>query len=397
MSDERDDTTGPIDDTTAGTGPAAGAADADSGGGAADGGSAGAGGTAPDADGPGGAGRPFDGPSGGSAGTGAGSDREAGDSGDLTRREQWPCSGAAELEISIGGGRVRVDLVEDATEVRVEVTADRGGAPWSGGLGGLLDWIGTSMAGGPSGAAGWSGRGFDPIVGAPWERSGDPSADAVDAVTIEWSAASRRLVLRGPDEPTLGAVPLLVTVSAPAGSRPAVRTGAAGVELTGRAAWVAVRTGSGTARVGEVTGDADITTGSGGIDLGSCGGRARLRTGSGEVEVGSLGGPSRVRTGSGDIRLGELTGELEVRTGSGDVVLADAVHGDVRLNTGSGNVRVGVHSGVAAELDLSTGSGRARSELDVRQDGPATGPQLRLSGRTGSGDVLVTRAAAVTS
>ena len=144
-----------------------------------------------------------------------------------------------------------------------------------------------------------------------------------------------------------------------------------------------------------MTGDADVTTGSGAIDLGSCGGRAQLRTGSGEVEVGSLGGVSRVRTGSGDVRLGELTGDLEVRSGSGDVVLADAVRGDVALNTGSGALRIGVHSGVAAELDLSAGSGRARSDLDVRHDTPTTSPALRLSGRTGSGDVLVARAASV--
>lgn len=365
MNDERDDTTGPIDDGSAGAGPAT----------------------------PGDAGATTPGGTGGGTGAGPGASDPSGDD-DLSRRAHWPCTGPAELEIATGAGRVRVDLVEDATEVRVEVSADRSGAPWAGGLGGLLDWIGTSM-GGPQRGAGWSGRGFDPIVGAPWERSGDPAADAVEATTIEWSAAARRLVVRGPDEPALSAVPLIVTVSAPAGSRTAVRTGAAGVELTGRASWVAVRTGSGTARVAEVSGDVDVTTGSGGIDLGSCGGRAQLRTGSGEVEVGSLGGPSRVRTGSGDVRLGELSGDLEVRSGSGDVVLADALSGDVRLNTGSGGVRVGVHSGVAAELDLTTGSGRARSDLDVRHDAPATRPGLRLSGRTGSGDVLVSRAAAV--
>lgn len=310
------------------------------------------------------------------------------------RRESWSCPGPAELEITVGGGRVHVDLVEDAAEVRVEVDADRTGAPWASGLGGLLDWIGTSMSGGTPAGGGRPGRGFDPIVGAPWERHGDPSGDAVEAVTIEWSESARRLVVRGPDEPALGAVPLLVTVRAPAGSRPAVRTGAAGVRLAGRAGWAAVRTGSGTARLDEVTGDADVTTGSGGIDLGSCGGRTQLRTGGGEIEVGSLAGPSRVRTGSGDVRLGEVTGDVEIRSGSGDVVLADVVRGDVRVSTGSGTVRVGVHSGVAAELDLSTGSGRARSELDVRHDTPPATPAVRVSGRTGSGEVLVTRAAA---
>jgi hypothetical protein len=51
-----------------------------------------------------------------------------------------------------------------------------------------------------------------------------------------------------------------------------------------------------------------------------------------------------------------------------------------------------VHAGVVAELDLSSGSGRARSELDVQRTAPPREPGLRLRGRTASGDVLVTRA-----
>ncbi len=52
-----------------------------------------------------------------------------------------------------------------------------------------------------------------------------------------------------------------------------------------------------------------------------------------------------------------------------------------------------MHPGVGAELDLSSGSGRARSELEVRSVAPERTPLLHLRGRTGSGDVLVTRAA----
>ncbi|MFP5023394.1 DUF4097 family beta strand repeat-containing protein [Pseudonocardia phyllosphaerae] len=334
------------------------------------------------------------GPAGSSSATGGGTPG--------VRRERFDSPGPAELEISVGSGRVRIDLVETTDPasgaVTVEVSADRAAAqPWSRGLGGLLDWIGSSMSGAPTGADSGDDqppRGFEPIVGASWERSGDPAQAAVDATTVDWSDAGRRLVVRAPEDPTLGAVPLHVTVSAPAGSRPAVRTGAAPVELTGRSGWTAIRTGSGAARLPEVDGDVDVTTGSGGIDLGACTGRATLRAGTGAVEAGSLAGSSRIRTGSGDIRVGELAADLEVRTGSGDVVIADAVSGDVRVSTGSGGVRVGVHSGVAAELDLSTGSGRARSELDVRGDTPQTAPALKLSGRTGSGDVLVGRAAA---
>lgn len=199
--------------------------------------------------------------------------------------------------MTTGAGRVRIDLVEGADEVRAEITADRSAAPWSGGLGGLLDWIGSSMTGRAGvprpGRAGPGG--VRPDRRRPWEATGDPSADAVDAVTVEWSAAARRLVVRGPDDAALGAVPLVVTISAPAGSRPAVRTGAASVELTGRASWAAVRTGSGAARLAEVHGDTDVTTGAGSIALGRCSGRAHLRAGSG----GSRPGRSAARRASG--------------------------------------------------------------------------------------------------
>ena len=51
-----------------------------------------------------------------------------------------------------------------------------------------------------------------------------------------------------------------------------------------------------------------------------------------------------------------------------------------------------MHPGVRAELDLISGSGRARSELEVRSVAPEQAPPLHVRGRTGSGDVLVTRA-----
>ena len=362
---------------------------------------AGAGGTPPTSGAGGGdpAGTPSGGASGAGPSAGEAGDRATGpvfgDSG--TREERWDCDGPAEIEVTIGGGRVEIDLSGPGSGVSVQVRAEPGGgAPWQAGLGGLLDWLGSMSGGGgvPHGAGG-SGRGFDPIVGAPWERTGDPSAAAVDATTVTWSESARRLVVRGPDTPALSGVPLVVTVSAPRGSRLAARTGAADVVVRGQARWAAVRTGSGAARLEEVDGDVDVTTGSGGIELGAVSGRARLRAGSGVVDVASLAGPSQVRTGSGDVRVGEITDDLEVRTGSGDVVLADAVSGALQLTTGSGAIRAGVHAGVAAELDLSTGSGKARSDLDVGGVAPESPAVLRIGGRAGSGDIWITRATPV--
>lgn len=300
------------------------------------------------------------------------------DGGDeLVRQQTWPADGPAELELSIDVGRVDVTL-SDTDEVWVEVRHDpAGGNAWTQGITGIFTWIGT--AGGTRPGA---------------EAPEDVAAEAVRAAEIRWSETGRRLVVRSSQELPLRMVPLAVTVRAPLDSRHAVRTGAGDVTVTGRAGWAAVKTGSGDVRLEETAGDADVTTGSGEVALGPVTGRARVRTGSGQVSVAAMGGPSQVKTGSGDVRVGEVAGDLGVRTGSGEVTVADAVSGTLDLTTGSGGLRVGVHSGVAAEVDLSSGSGKARSDLEVGAVAPQQAPALRIRGRAGSGDVLVTRATA---
>lgn len=301
---------------------------------------------------------------------------------ELVRQQAWPVDGPAELELAVDVGRIRVQLDEQvgdggAQEVRVEVRHDpSAGGSWSQGINGLLNWLGAP----PDGAG--DGGGLD-----------DLAAQAVRAAEIRWSETGRRLVVRSPAELPLRVVPLAVTVTAPPRSRLAARAGAGDIRVTGTAGWTAVRTGSGEVDLASVDGEADVTTGSGDIGLGPVSGRARIRTGSGSVTVARAGGPTEIKASSGDVTVREVAADLGVRTGSGEVVVADAVSGRLDLTTGSGGVRIGVHAGVGAELDLSSGSGRARSELEVRSVAPAAPPALQLRGRTGSGDVLVTRAA----
>lgn len=291
------------------------------------------------------------------------------------RLQSWPVDGPAELDLSVDVGRVRVELaapagkepgekqagdvsVSPAGEVRVEVRHDpSAGSGWTRGISGLIGWLGTA---------------------APFDvepRDADSlGAEAVALAEITWFEAGRRLVVRNSSDLPLRMVPLAVTVFAPAGSRLRVRTGSGDVTVTGSA------------------GESDIRTGSGDLSLGTVDGRARLRTGSGAVTVSAATGLADIKAGSGDIRIGELTGDLRVRSGSGDVDVTDARSGSLELATGSGQLTVAVHPGVGAELDLSSGSGRARSELTVETAAPERRPALRVRGRTGSGDVLVTRA-----
>lgn len=300
-----------------------------------------------------------------------------GPAGDLVRQQSWPSDRAAELELAVDVGRIRVDLVTGGDEVRVEVRHDPGaGGTWAQGLGGLINWLGSGLDG--------SGIGED---------LGDVAQRAVRAAEISWSEGGRRLVVRSSEELPLRVVPLAVTVTAPEGSRLAARTGAGDVTGTGTAGRVAVRTGSGEVGLDAVDGDAEVTTGSGGVRLGPVSGRARVRTGSGEVRLAALHGPGDVRASSGDVVVEQVTADLGVRTGSGEIVVRDAGAGRLDLGTGSGDLRVGVRPGVTAELDLSSGSGRARSELEVHSDPREQASTLTIKGRTGSGDVLITRSA----
>lgn len=340
--------------------------------------------------------------------------------GGFVRQEGRPVEGPADLDLTVDVGRVEVYLDDPANdpandpaddpvdpsaspsgdtasgadanpsdtprttvqEVRVEVRHDpaaTGG--WAQRLGEVASWLGTV------GAA--------PDEGPQVDTSG---IDAVRAAEISWTEAGPlRLTVRSSTDLPLRMVPLRVTVWAPAGTRVAARTGAGDVSVHGRAGHAVLRTGAGTARTGDVDGDADVTTGSGDVTMGAVSGRARIRTGSGAVSVAAVRGVTDVKAGSGDVTLGEVAADLGVRTGTGAVQVADARRGLVELSSGSGGLRIGVHPGVVAELDLSAGSGRAHSELEVRRSAPPREPALRLRGRTASGDVLVTRATAATA
>lgn len=327
-------------------------------------------------------------------------DREAGDG--HVRTESWQCAGPAELDLSVDVGQIGVTLDGDASAVAVEIRADESRGSWAKGLSGLLSWIGGST--GSSGSVRIGGREFD-LGGRDFPFGGlrdvdlqgltgqDLDAEAVRSAEVSWSEPGRRLMVRSSTALPLRVVPLLVTVRAPAGSGVTLRTGAGEITVTGRAGAATVRTGSGDITLGAVDGDVDLRTGSGRASVGPVAGRTQAKTGSGTLSLTALAGPGQIRAGSGDLRLGVVRADLFAKSGSGDLVVDDAEAGQLELTTGSGNLRVGVHAGAAAELDLSSGSGQVRSELQVSDTAPATGPaRLRIRGRTGNGDVLVTRA-----
>jgi DUF4097 and DUF4098 domain-containing protein YvlB len=83
---------------------------------------------------------------------------------------------------------------------------------------------------------------------------------------------------------------------------------------------------------------------------------------------------------------------VHVGSASGDVQLDAVRRGEVQLSSMSGDVRVGVAAGTSVWLDLSTASGRTRSDLtDLGPHGPGGRPDLTLHVRTASGDIDLRR------
>jgi hypothetical protein len=370
----------------------------------------------------------------------------AGEQGDAAvRTESWPCTEPAELTLSIELGRIEVALDDNASAVDVELRVDERDASGHGGQGGwgshggwgtqggsgvqfnmpqgvaeLLNWL--KDASGQSGSnrttgqdLPFGGKGFpfggpdSPFGGrnfsfgnrdaseAPGGRSefdlGELAAAAVRATELTWSESGRRLLVRSPSGMPLRMVPLVLTVRAPAGSRVTLHTGSGEITVTGRSGTARADAGSGDITLDRVGGDLNLTTGSGGASVRAVSGRTSAKTGSGTLVLDALDGPAEVQSGSGSVRLGTIRADLSARASSGDVTIDNAEAGRLDLTTGSGDVRIGVHAGAAAELDVRSGSGRARSELTVSDTAPTgAATALHIHGRTGSGNVLVTRA-----
>ncbi|HEV8562167.1 MAG TPA: DUF4097 family beta strand repeat-containing protein [Actinophytocola sp.] len=287
------------------------------------------------------------------------------------RQQSYEVDGPIEVDVVVGAGRVEVRL-SDEPGAHVEVRHDPAGAsPWMQGMSSFISWV--------------SGQFGDEAV----ELS---PAEAVRQTRIDQTAG--RLVVRTPKALPLRGVPVAVTVRVPAGSHVTARTGPAPIVVTGPAGRLDLHTGSGEVTADRADGLANVNSGSGSVRLGPMQVGLRARTGTGDLEVIAVGGPTTLFTGSGDVWVGAVSGDLMARTGSGDLTVADAASGQIELQTGSGAIRVGVRSGSPAEIDLSSGTGEARSELPLSGSRPESALALRIRGRTASGSAVVSPATA---
>lgn len=182
---------------------------------------------------------------------------------------------------------------------------------------------------------------------------------------------------------------LNLTVKAPAGSRCTVKTASADVACVGELAELDARTASGDVTAGQVSGPVQITTASGDVWVERAGETVSVNTASGDVQLQQAGGEVSVSTASGDLSIA-AAGSVRASTASGDINLHSTARGEVGLKTVSGDMLIGVEAGAEVYLDLSSLSGKIKSQLAETDGGSGAGLQLRC--RSVSGDIRVVRA-----
>jgi hypothetical protein len=189
-----------------------------------------------------------------------------------------------------------------------------------------------------------------------------------------------------------------IVVRLPAGSTVDVSTASASVTTRGVLAGAELSTASGAVAVEQATGDVSVQSASGAIRLGTVGGETRLRTASGSMRVATATGPCRASTASGSLDVGWAGHDVDAKSASGSVTVRDAVRGRIAVDATSGNVTIGVRKGTLVWLDLTSVSGRTRSDLtpdspDEAADTPSGAP-LEVRVRTVSGNITVAPSAA---
>ncbi|MDP9443139.1 MAG: DUF4097 domain-containing protein [Actinomycetota bacterium] len=238
----------------------------------------------------------------------------------------------------------------------------------------------------------------------------DDDTRALIAATLIEQRGDEVVVQVPKDGGAFGRTPeLRLRITAPRGSRLAVRSGSGDLRVHGSLGASRVDSGSGDVRIDRVDGTSRVRAGSGDVVIDDVGADLEAQTGSGDIRIGRLGGSAKLQSGSGDVHVDAADDGVHLQTGSGDISLGDAGH-DVKAQTGSGDVRlaavrrgrvlvqgasgdihVGVTDGTAAWLDVTTLAGRIESDLESA-DAPADGEErVHLKLNTVSGDITVVR------
>ena len=152
-----------------------------------------------------------------------------------------------------------------------------------------------------------------------------------------------------------------------------------------------LHTGIGHVTAEGIAGDAEISTGSGKIQLGEVAGAAEVKNSNGDTTIGAVAADVRVRNANGAIDIGRARAGVDVKTSNGGIRLGEVIRGVVVLGTAAGDLDVGIAEGTAAWLEVNTGYGHVRNQLDKATRPDESDQTVEIRGRTSYGDITIYR------
>jgi DUF4097 and DUF4098 domain-containing protein YvlB len=143
-------------------------------------------------------------------------------------------------------------------------------------------------------------------------------------------------------------------------------------------------------------------TGNASVDLeitAPAGSRMQVDTGAGKVDVRGITGPIDIHSGAGEIGVRDARGTVHVDLGAGQITYEGAPSGDCRFQTGAGEIVLYLPESPNVRIDVGTGLGAV--DVDFGVDGHVSvrsvdgiigdGRQGSIFAHTGVGGISVTR------
>ncbi|WP_327086049.1 DUF4097 domain-containing protein [Nonomuraea sp. NBC_01738] len=208
-------------------------------------------------------------------------------------------------------------------------------------------------------------------------------------VTVEQVGDTIRVV--APDVSWLRRTPSIeVRVSMPAHSHLRARTASADITARGPLGEVTVTTASGDVAMSHA---ATLTakSASGDIKVDVIDDGADVNNTSGDIRLVTAGGPLQLTTASGSMHVSKAASEIRAKSASGDLRVDQASSGRITAQTASGDMEIAVTRGTAAWLDVSSISGKVRSDLTQGEDPGPEERTIEISARSLSGDITIRR------
>ncbi|MGH3742536.1 MAG: DUF4097 family beta strand repeat-containing protein [Micromonosporaceae bacterium] len=152
-----------------------------------------------------------------------------------------------------------------------------------------------------------------------------------------------------------------------------------------------LHTGFGHITAAGIAGNAEISTGTGKIQIGEVEGAAEVKNSNGDTTIDAVAGDVRVRNANGGIAIERAGAGVDVKTSNGSIRLGEVVRGSVVLGTAAGNLDIGIAEGTAAWLEVNTGFGHVRNQMDSAARPEKADETVEVRGRTSYGDITIHR------